>query len=948
MAKSLIIAEKPSVAKDIAKVLGSFTDQKEFLESERYVISWAVGHLFEFVDPQDIDEKYKAWKLEDLPIIPEKFQYRAKKNCLTRITNLKKLLKRSDIVDVIDACDAGREGELIFREIIDNCGCTKPTKRLWLQSMTPEAIREAFARLQPGSDYDNLGDAAVCRSEADWLVGINTTRAITKRFRSRNDIKSWSAGRVQTPTLAMVAERELEILSFRPTPFWSLKGTFSAPDSSAGAHSYEGTWYDPSFKESEDDPRRKNWIVDQKHLREIMAAVKNQVGTVTETRVPKSESAPPLFDLTSLQREANKRFGMSAKMTLDTAQRLYESRKLITYPRTASKCLPKDYRQPVYAVLNSLAQYAGQSVNGKLDFPIYVRAANYLKANDLKNGKRIFDDSKITDHFAIIPTQTSIPHDLSEAEAKVFDLIIRRFLAAFFPNAEYIQIDRETVIADQHFHTSAKYLNVAGWQSVYGKAELVGEKASQYLPPLAGKQPSRNTNLEEKQDQTKPKGRMSEAGLLSRMENAGREVDDSELQNMLKSTGGLGTPATRAETIETLKTREYIEYMDHALRATTKGIMLIDLLQRIGIAGLTSPAMTAEMEMQLMDMEQGNRPRPIYMKEIVDYTSEIIDKAKAFEYDMLYAQDEPLGECPCCHQGRVIENTRFYHCEYNNNKDSDPCKFIIWKDKSGRYLDRVTVKELLTQGKTAELVGFPGSNGSSYQARLCLNPQTFEVEFLGERTTAGGEVPPELVELPVDTTPVCACPYDAECKVIETGTHYQCEKKCVASGKHKNGFVLPRIVCHRQMSRADVIPYITNGKSELIEDFISRFNKPFKGYLVLKPTGKHGFEFLPRASKRKAATSDDAESTATTTAKRTTRKKAEATGTATATTKRTTRKKADAEGTATATTKRTTRKKAEAEGAVAAPTKRATRKKAVTVTVVDEPEYVPGGFYDDL
>ncbi|MBQ7567577.1 DNA topoisomerase III, partial [bacterium] len=469
MAKSLIIAEKPSVAKDIAKVLGSFTDHSDYMESDRYVISWALGHLVEFVAPEEIDAKYKAWKLEDLPILPKIFQFRAKDKCKSRISVISKLLKRKDVEFIINACDAGREGELIFRELLDFCKCRKPTQRLWLQSMTPDAIREAFTALRPGEDYNNLGDAAKCRSEADWLIGINATRALTKRLRTRSEKVSWSAGRVQTPTLAMLAERELAILSFRPTPFWRLKATFKAPYGSAQAHEYEGTWYDPSFKESEDSPRKKDWIVTEEHLQAIMNAVRGQIGHASETRKNRQESAPALFDLTTLQREANKRFGMSAQSTLAVAQRLYESHKLITYPRTASKCLPSDYRTPVNEVLSIISGYAGLEANGRLDYPAYAECSRYLLKNGLKNASRIFDDSKITDHFAIIPTKTKATGKLREDEAKIYDLIVRRFLAAFYPPAKWIDIERDTVVNGHHFRSAGKALSVPGWRAVYGR-----------------------------------------------------------------------------------------------------------------------------------------------------------------------------------------------------------------------------------------------------------------------------------------------------------------------------------------------------------------------------------------------------------------------------------------------------------------------------------------------
>ena len=919
MAKSLIIAEKPSVAKDISKVLGKFEDQKEYLENDSYVVSWAVGHLVEFVAPEEIDPKYKAWKLEDLPILPDAFQFRAKDKCGARISVINKLMKRKDVDCVINACDAGREGELIFRELLDFCKCQKPTRRLWLQSMTPDAIREAFSSMRPGEDYDNLGDAAKCRSEADWLIGINATRALTKRLRTRNEKVSWSAGRVQTPTLAMLAERELAILSFRPTPFWRLKGQFTAPDGSKNAHTYEGTWYDPSFKETEDDPRRKDWIVSSDKLQEIMNAVRDQIGQASETRKNRSESAPALFDLTTLQREANKRFGMSARSTLAVAQRLYESYKLITYPRTSSKCLPSDYRQPVGDVLRTMESYRDLEANGRLDFPQYVKSSQYLKQHGLDNGYRIFDDSKISDHFAIIPTTTKATAKLKEEEAKIYDLIVRRFLAAFYPAAKWIDTERTTVVNGHHFRSAGKTLIEPGWREVYGRSAQTAEESDiKGLPELqypagAKSAAARNTALEEKSEQTKPPARYTEASLLAQMENAGKKIDDKELSTMLKESGGLGTPATRAEIIESLLTRGYIERMDKALRTTTKGIILVDMLKRIDVARLTSPALTGEMEKHLQQVENGERLRRAYMDEITDYTVDIITKTKGFDYDALFEHETPLGECPCCRKGMVYERMRFYTCEHNTGKDDNGCKFIIWKDRSGRYIDSDTAKELVNTGKTGILEGFPGGNNQSYKASLRLNPQSYEVEFAGESQASSGYNPGSapLEELPVDPTPIGACPFHPDCRVIETSTHYCCEKKCVEAQAHKSGFILPRVVCKRAITREELLPYLQNGKSELLENFTSKFNKPFKGYLVLKPTGRHGFEFLPRAGVKKTEAAED---TGTTAAKRTTRKTAAKTGTAEGTAaKRTTRKAAAKTETAGGTAAKRTARKAAAK-----------------------------------
>lgn len=848
MSKSLVITEKPTVAKDIAKALGGFTENKEYLESDLFVISWAVGHLVEFITPEEIDPKYRAWILEDLPIIPDKFAFKAKEKCSSRLAQLKKLMARKDVDCLINACDAGREGELIFREIVDFCKSKKPCKRLWLQSMTPEAIRQGFASLKDGTEYDRLGDAAKCRSEADWLIGINATRAFTKRMKTRQEKNSWSAGRVQTPTLAMLTDRELEILAFRPTPFWRLTGTFSAPLED-NPHTYEGVWYNPKFKADPDRPQKDDWITDKEELDKIMAACRGQQGKAWETRKQNKESAPPLFDLTTLQREANKRFGMSAKSTLAAAQKLYESYKLITYPRTSSKCLPSDYVKPVHDILNFLTGYASRAAEGLLDFPAYAQAAQTLNSKGLENQKRIFNDAGVSDHFALIPTLTRAPRTLRDDEAKIYNLIMRRFLAAFFPPAIWTKIERTTEIAGQFFRTTGRSLTVPGWLGVYGR-DAENEKDCK-LPALAPKEKTKVQaqceNLKEKAEETKPPARITEGRLLSLMENAGKAVEDENLSQILENKG-LGTPATRAEIIEALVLRGYADKTDHGLRATTKGIMLIDMLRRIKTERLTSPALTGEMESHLFEVEEGKRRRQAYMDEVKDYTHDIIDKARGFDYGLLYSEDPPVGPCPLCGKA-VREHMRFYACEDNSGKEGTGCKFIIWKDKSGRYLDRKTISELLTEGKTPVIEGFPGSSRSTYKTSLHLSADKTAVEAEGETSVS---------DLPADGEAVGKCPFHDDCKVIETPTHYRCTQACVENGVHKSGFILPRIVCKRPITREELKVYLENGKSELLENFTSQYGRPFKGYLVMKPTGKHGFEFPPRASKKTTDASAEA------------------------------------------------------------------------------------------
>lgn len=885
MSKGLIITEKPSVARDIARALGGFESAgDEYYENDRYIVSWAIGHLLEFIPPEEIDPKFKRWVLEDLPIIPDEFQYAPKPGQSERLKTLKKLYARDDVVEVINACDAGREGELIFREILwyfqkfKNAPKPRSMKRLWLQSMTTEAIKTGFSELVDGHKFDGLSDAAVCRSEADWLIGINATRALTRRMKTRTERTAWSAGRVQTPTLALLVDRELENLTHRPTSFWRLQAQFDAGD-----HKYWGTWFNPKFVPDPDDPQKDDWITTEKILEEITKAVHGRSGSASESRKIQKESARQLFDLTSLQREANSRFGYSARRTLQAAQRLYEGHKLLTYPRTDSKCLPADYRGHVN---NAVEQFSSRG--------IYAPFAASLRKNGLRNTGRIFDDSKVSDHFAIIPTGQLPPASLSGDDERIFDLVMRRFLSAFYPSAEWMRVERTTVVENHHFRTRARFLEVPGWYEVYGK-EAVEETA--VLAELSGdNHPVKNIDTESEADKTKPPSRYTEARLLSLMEHAGRQVDDEELTEVLKGKG-LGTPATRAEIIENLVTKQYVRRAERTLRATPKGILLIDLLRRMGADRLASPILTAEMEMRLQEVEQGLRTRRAYTREVVEYTEEIVEKAKTFQYDDLYDNDPPIGPCPLDSKLQVVERSRFYCSEDNQGKDSEGCGFIIWKERNGRYLDRVTVKELLEHGETPLLEGFLSANGQGYSAVLKLTEKG-DLELLTEDGKPVGGA--GLAEITESSQVLTKCPLHEDCMVYETETTFQCEGKGPEpedeGGKKAKKVVaiLPKVVCKRELSADEAIKYFDQGITDEFPDFISRYGRPFKARLKLKPTGKHGFEFAPREPKAKKESSKAAPSTKKAKAKRKSKAKAKSKKSAKAKTRSAAKKKAAA------------------------------------------------------
>ncbi len=848
MAKALIITEKPSVARDIAAALGGFQDHDGWWEGESYVLTFAVGHLFELLEPEDVDPKYKRWLLDDLPILPEKFEFKPKAGQAERIRTLKKLIQREDVTELVNACDAGREGELIFREIVKHFGSTKPVRRLWLQSMTDDSIRDGFTRLRSGAEFEGLGDAAECRAYSDWLIGMNATRALTKRLKGRKEKTAWSAGRVQTPTLALLVERELEVLAHVPRAYWRVLGTFEHE-----GQTYAGTWFDPGFEAGGDDEARDDRIFDEARARAIVAAVVGNAGSAAETRKPSRESAPPLFDLTSLQREANRRFSWSAKRTLGAAQRCYEQHKILTYPRTDSRCLPTDYRDVVDRVLASFAGAARHEA--PVAMAEYATAAAQLQRAGLQNDARIFDNAGVSDHFAIIPTGTLPTASLSGDDRRLFDLVTRRFLGAFYPAALWMRVERTTEVAGEHFRTRARALQEPGWRAVLA---MEAEEDEAVLPPLrAGSDdvsgvPVRAPAAEASAEETKPPARITEARLLSLMENAGQQIEDEDLAAVLHEKG-IGTPATRADIIENLIGKGYSVRVGKALRPTVKGIRLIDILKRIHVDRLASPALTGEIETHLLDVERGRRAASDYMGEIADYAREIVDRARNFEFDEVYPDRDPLGACPRCGKP-VYERSWFYRCiEEPDAPEDQVCPLRFWKDTSGRYIDRASVAALIRDGRTGVLDGFTARDGRTYRGRLELDRETWSVKVRSEGW-AEGENANANPEYEVNTEPLGRCPREEDCKVIESSTHFICERKLKEEQNGKDdslpkscGFQLPRTVCKREITREEALVYLSTGRTELLTDFTSRFGRPFSATLVLKETGRHGFEFPPRA-----------------------------------------------------------------------------------------------------
>jgi DNA topoisomerase-3 len=814
--KTLIIAEKPSVALDISRALGGFTREGDYFENDQYVLSSSVGHLLGLVAPND-PVKGK-WSFTHLPVIPPEFDLGpADKKSTERLKLLVRLAKRKDVDAVINACDAGREGELIFRYIIQYAGVKKPIKRLWLQSMTQAAIRDAFVNLRDDGQMKPLEAAARSRAEADWLVGINGTRAMTAFNSKDGGFFKTPVGRVQTPTLAIVMEREERIRKFVSRDYWEVHGTFVA-----AAGLYEGRWIDPEFKKDERDPeKRESRLWSLAAAQSVVAACRGQAGVASEESKPSTQMSPALYDLTSLQREANGRFGFSAKTTLALAQTLYERHKALTYPRTDSRYLPEDYIATVQQTMQALAQGDSRAVGG-----LSQHAATVAKNQWVKPNRRIFDNKKVSDHFAIIPT-LQVPRELSEAEAKLYDLVLKRFLAVFFPAAEYRVTTRITEVQGHKFKTEGKVLVTPGWLAVYGK-EAQGEDAN--LVPVAEGEKVRTEDVEAVGLATKPPARYNEATLLSAMEGAGKLVDDEELREAM-SERGLGTPATRASIIEGLINETYMRREGRDLMPTAKARQLMTLLSGLDVSELTSPELTGEWEHKLKQIEQGSLDRQAFMREIAQMTQIIVKRAKEYERDTVPGDYATL-QTPCPKCGSVVkENYRRYACTN--------CDFSIGKHPGGRTFELPEVEELLTKREIGPLQGFISKMGRPFAAILRISDE-YKLEFdFGQSDDDDAQAVDFSGHTPVGACPKCGS------KVFEHGMSYVCEKSV---GPEKScDFRSGKVILQQEISREQMEKLLSQGRTDLLDGFVSsRTNRKFKAFLVRQPDGKVGFEFEPR------------------------------------------------------------------------------------------------------
>ena len=827
MSKSLIIAEKPSVARDLATALGRVGKKESWYENDCYVISSAIGHLVELYMPEDFDRKLRFWRLQSLPIIPEQFKVKVIERTKSKYQELQKLMLRKDVSEVINACDAGREGELIFTYVYEAAQCRKPVKRLWMQSMTQGAIRMAFTKLRTGEEMRNLQDAARCRSEADWLIGINGTRAVTARVYGRARGNTATVGRVQTPTLKLVVEREHQIRQFSPRPYWRILGLFSIAEGD-----YKGIYQRPDFKArakktegtngSSPPEDRADRVWAKEEAERIRADLENaQSALVTEEKKRSKQISPRLYDLTTLQREANSRHGLSARHTLQIAQSLYEEHKLITYPRTNSRALPEDYQPTCRRIL--------ERIGGNLK----PHAEKVLNSGWVRPNRRIFNNEQVSDHFAIIPTGEE-RKALDGPKVEIFDMISRRFVASFYPPAEFDVTTRLSEVAEHTFKSEGKVLINPGWMSCYGR-EAEGEDT---LPPLSlsdGSRPQAGiSKVEIEELETKPLSRYTEATLLSAMEGAGKLVDDEELALAMKEKG-LGTPATRAQIIEQLIYHQYVERARRNLIPTAKADYLLSFLDALKADVLTSPSMTGEWEHKLHQIERGQLTRNQFMDGIIDLTRSIVEQTKSFKEEEARETSvmSPSDGKP------FLETFRTYR--------SQDSAYLIYKIVANRKLEETEVEELVSRGQIGPLDGFRSKAGKPFSAILRLNNEK-KVEFVFEDRDEGpNNSEGEALDLS-QCLVVGQCPKDGK-KVYFTPRAFACENSLNGKGDCK--FRISRQMLGQTLAEEQIRKLLENGKTDLIENFRSkRTKKYFSAYLILKDNQDIGFEFLPRAKKK--------------------------------------------------------------------------------------------------
>lgn len=801
----VVLAEKPSVAEDIAKMLGINKKEATHWSGEDIVVTWAVGHMLELKYMDDYNPEFKNWRktAADLPFVPEEFEFKPKSgNTRKQLTAVKKLMANKEVTEIVNACDAAREGELIFQTIYRYSKSKSSVSRMWLQSMTKQAIQRAWDERKSSSEYQNLADAAYSRSYADWLIGMNGSR-IAEVFLPKKRTERISLGRVQTATLAIIVDHEIEILQHIPTPFWTLTAQFDGENSS-----WNGRW--EGGKSNEDT--KAHWILTAEDKDRIQHLIDSKKQASVTQKITTSKERPPLnFDLTTLQRQANSMFSWPAKRTLNVAQALYERHKLTTYPRTDSRFLPTDMKETINTTLNNL-----ENLDDMKGF------IGNLMENGLENEARNFNDAKVSDHFAIIPTGKIPTENLSKDEQRLFNMIVRNFIASWYPEA-LIQKQKRTADLDgEIFLKEAQQYTSLGWREVVSKNLSFPEgwgTVSQEAPMAD------ISEHEWSEEKSKPPSRIKEARLLSLMEKAGKDIEDEELAEAM-SGKGLGTPATRADTIEKLLSRSYISRQQSgALNATPHGIRIIEILRRIPVEWITSAELTGEMESALTSVQKGETSAQEYMDSIIQQTTDLVTRVRDHDRSKLFEMDKSIGACPKC-QAPIIETALSYTCEKNEGKEKG-CSFVFWKDTSGRWFDRSTATRLIDQKELTELHGFFNRNGESYETSVVISDEgkVTSSKSTGNRANSTDEA-------------LCPCP-TCEGTIRETDTHYACDQQeCKFSGVGK-------VICKREIKPDEAKSILVDGKSPLIQDFISRRGRPFPAFLVLEGN-KVGFEFPPR------------------------------------------------------------------------------------------------------
>jgi DNA topoisomerase-3 len=863
--KTLVIAEKPSVAQDIVRAItptaGKFEKHDEYFESDEWLVTSAVGHLVEIQAPEEFDVKRGKWSFANLPVLPPYFDLKPMDKTKTRLNAIVKLTKRKDVGNIVNACDAGREGELIFRLIQQYAKSKHPVKRLWLQSMTPAAIRDGFDSLRTEKQMQGLADAARSRSEADWMVGINGTRAMTA-FNSRDGgFFLTTVGRVQTPTLSVVVEREEKIRKFVSRDYWEIHASFLAE-----AGQYPAKWFDPTWKKSaanadnaEPDAELKtDRVWSQREALAIAEAVRGKSATVTEESKPTTQAAGQLFDLTSLQREANGKFGFSAKTTLQIAQSLYERHKALTYPRTDSRALPEDYLPVVKKTFEMLAD---SGMKHLAPHALVALNGNYIKPN-----KRIFDNAKVSDHFAIIPTLEA-PSGLSEAEQKLYDLVVKRFMAVFYPSAEYLVTTRistvtptpvAAAVVSHNFKTEGKVLVKPGWLAIYGKEaedENTDEKDSKTLVAVKPGEMVRAETVDAKGLKTRPPARYSEATLLGAMEGAGKTIDDDELREAMQEKG-LGTPATRAATIEGLIAEKYMLREGRELIPTAKAFQLMTLLRGLDVQELSKAELTGEWEFKLAQMEHGKLSRETFMAEITAMTERMVAKAKGYDKDSIPGDYATLTTpCPNC-GGVVKENYRRYTCNgLAGAEGAEPsgCGFSFGKTPAGRTFENAEVEQFLRDKKIGPLDGFRSKAGWPFTAEMVIkfDEETknykLEFDFGDDKNAETGEIVDFSAQQPLGKCPKCGTEHGG--MVFEHGKNYVCDKSVptLEQPTPSCDFKTGQVILQQPIEREQMLKLLDTGKTDLLDKFVSmRTRRAFKAMLAWDATaGKVNFEFAP-------------------------------------------------------------------------------------------------------